>query len=200
MYLTSFHIINYHLKINIGKKWSKFTFLFYSSDVITRQSLCKSNAAFRQIHKQMVNLYRHIFCKLYFYIPLAKPSVTMPRGRSAASARSESSEMDVDGTGSIAFVIIINNKMLMLCLALPVAWMNSNNAITLFICCVWAESEIAKLQRQFRIMEGDRQAYNIQAREQIRKQQWISFVLTLHCQQCVFSFIWWAVCVLKGRK
>ncbi|XP_047438619.1 coiled-coil domain-containing protein 114 isoform X2 [Mugil cephalus] len=33
------------------------------------------------------------------------------------------------------------------------------------------ESEIAKLQRQFRIMEGDRQAYNIQAREQIRKQQ-----------------------------
>ncbi|KAM8916812.1 coiled-coil domain-containing protein 114 isoform 3-T3 [Spinachia spinachia] len=34
-----------------------------------------------------------------------------------------------------------------------------------------AESEIAKLQRQFRVMEGDRQAYNIQAREQIRKQQ-----------------------------
>uniref|UniRef100_A0A665UNL4 Coiled-coil domain containing 114 n=1 Tax=Echeneis naucrates TaxID=173247 RepID=A0A665UNL4_ECHNA len=34
-----------------------------------------------------------------------------------------------------------------------------------------AESEIAKLQRQFRIMEGDRQAYSIQAREQIRKQQ-----------------------------
>ncbi|XP_034724975.1 coiled-coil domain-containing protein 114 isoform X1 [Etheostoma cragini] len=55
----------------------------------------------------------------------------MPRGRSATSARSDSSEMDIDGT----------------------------------------ESEIAKLQRQFRIMEGDRQAYNIQAREQIRKQQ-----------------------------
>ncbi|XP_034724976.1 coiled-coil domain-containing protein 114 isoform X2 [Etheostoma cragini] len=53
----------------------------------------------------------------------------MPRGRSATSARSDSSEMDID------------------------------------------ESEIAKLQRQFRIMEGDRQAYNIQAREQIRKQQ-----------------------------
>nr|XP_019956998.1 PREDICTED: coiled-coil domain-containing protein 114-like [Paralichthys olivaceus]XP_019956999.1 PREDICTED: coiled-coil domain-containing protein 114-like [Paralichthys olivaceus]XP_019957000.1 PREDICTED: coiled-coil domain-containing protein 114-like [Paralichthys olivaceus] len=33
------------------------------------------------------------------------------------------------------------------------------------------ESELAKLQRQFRIMEGDRQAYSIQAREQIRKQQ-----------------------------
>ncbi|XP_028301889.1 coiled-coil domain-containing protein 114 [Gouania willdenowi] len=33
------------------------------------------------------------------------------------------------------------------------------------------ESEIARLQRQFRIMEGDRQAYNLQAREQIRKQQ-----------------------------
>ncbi|XP_070693343.1 coiled-coil domain-containing protein 114 [Pempheris klunzingeri] len=56
----------------------------------------------------------------------------MPRGRLATSARSDSSEMDLDGT---------------------------------------AESEIAKLQRQFRIMEGDRQAYNIQAREQIRKQQ-----------------------------
>ncbi|GAA6231981.1 coiled-coil domain-containing protein 114-like isoform X1 [Lates japonicus] len=55
----------------------------------------------------------------------------MPRGRSAISARSDSSEMDIDGT----------------------------------------ESEIAKLQRQFRIMEGDRQAYSIQAREQIRKQQ-----------------------------
>ncbi|XP_026161676.1 coiled-coil domain-containing protein 114 isoform X1 [Mastacembelus armatus] len=55
----------------------------------------------------------------------------MPRGRSATSAHSDSSEMDSDGT----------------------------------------ESEIAKLQRQFRIMEGDRQAYNIQAREQIRKQQ-----------------------------
>ncbi|XP_035518168.1 coiled-coil domain-containing protein 114 [Morone saxatilis] len=56
----------------------------------------------------------------------------MPRGRSATSARSDSSEMDADGT---------------------------------------AESEIARLQRQFRIMEGDRQAYNLQAREQIRKQQ-----------------------------
>nr|XP_020453588.1 coiled-coil domain-containing protein 63-like isoform X2 [Monopterus albus] len=55
----------------------------------------------------------------------------MPRGRSAPSARSDSSGMEIDGT----------------------------------------ESEIAKLQRQFRIMEGDRQAYNIQAREQIRKQQ-----------------------------
>ncbi|XP_019118474.1 coiled-coil domain-containing protein 114 isoform X1 [Larimichthys crocea] len=56
----------------------------------------------------------------------------MPRGRSARSACSDSSEMDTDGT---------------------------------------AESEIAKLQRQFRIMEGDRLAYNLQAQEQIRKQQ-----------------------------
>ncbi|TNN66222.1 hypothetical protein EYF80_023561 [Liparis tanakae] len=55
----------------------------------------------------------------------------MPLGRSTTSARSDSSEVDIDGT----------------------------------------ESEIAKLQRQFRIMEGDRQVYNIQAREQIRKQQ-----------------------------
>ncbi|XP_059184852.1 coiled-coil domain-containing protein 114 [Centropristis striata] len=55
----------------------------------------------------------------------------MLRGRLATSARSDSSEVDIDGT----------------------------------------ESEMARLQRQFRIMEGDRQAYNIQAREQIRKQQ-----------------------------
>ncbi|XP_042365878.1 coiled-coil domain-containing protein 114 [Plectropomus leopardus] len=55
----------------------------------------------------------------------------MPRGRSAKSARSDSSELDIDGT----------------------------------------ESEISRLQRQFRIMEGDRQAYSLQAREQIRKQQ-----------------------------
>uniref|UniRef100_A0A3Q4I0N5 Outer dynein arm docking complex subunit 1 n=1 Tax=Neolamprologus brichardi TaxID=32507 RepID=A0A3Q4I0N5_NEOBR len=55
----------------------------------------------------------------------------MPRGRSAASARSDYSEVDVDG----------------------------------------AVEEIAKLQRQFRIMEGDLQAYNMQTRKQIRKQQ-----------------------------
>ncbi|KAK5872650.1 hypothetical protein PBY51_013332 [Eleginops maclovinus] len=56
----------------------------------------------------------------------------MPRGRSVTSARSDGSDVDIDGT---------------------------------------AESEIAKLQRQFRIMEGDRQAYTIHAREQIRKQK-----------------------------
>ncbi|KAM3878034.1 coiled-coil domain-containing protein 114 [Diretmus argenteus] len=56
----------------------------------------------------------------------------MPRGRSATSAHSDGSEMDIDGI---------------------------------------AETELAKLQRQFRIMEGDRQAYNIQAQEQIRKQR-----------------------------
>lgn len=33
----------------------------------------------------------------------------MPQGRSATSARSESSEIDVDGTGNVAHVIIINN-------------------------------------------------------------------------------------------
>uniref|UniRef100_UPI0037E8BBB3 coiled-coil domain-containing protein 114 n=1 Tax=Semicossyphus pulcher TaxID=241346 RepID=UPI0037E8BBB3 len=55
----------------------------------------------------------------------------MPRGRSAVSARSDTSEMDIDGT----------------------------------------ESEMAKLQRQFKIMEGGRQAYNLQAKEQIRKQE-----------------------------
>ncbi|XP_069008117.1 coiled-coil domain-containing protein 114 [Embiotoca jacksoni] len=55
----------------------------------------------------------------------------MPQGRTSTSARTDNSEIDIDGT----------------------------------------ESEMAKLQRQFRIMEGDQQAYKIQAREQIRKQQ-----------------------------
>uniref|UniRef100_A0A8C6U070 Coiled-coil domain containing 114 n=1 Tax=Neogobius melanostomus TaxID=47308 RepID=A0A8C6U070_9GOBI len=51
----------------------------------------------------------------------------MPRGRSAISAQTDESEMDVDA------------------------------------------SEMAKLQRQFRIMDGDRQAYSIQARKQIQE-------------------------------
>lgn len=33
------------------------------------------------------------------------------------------------------------------------------------------ESEMAKLQRQFKIMERDRKRYGIQAREQIHKEQ-----------------------------
>ncbi|XP_041836702.1 coiled-coil domain-containing protein 114 [Melanotaenia boesemani] len=53
----------------------------------------------------------------------------MSQKRLATSARSDITEMDIDGT------------------------------------------EIAKLQRQLRIMEGDRQAYNNQAQEKIRKQQ-----------------------------
>lgn len=36
---------------------------------------------------------------LYFY--MVKPSVTMPRGRSAPSARSDGSEMDTDCTGIV---------------------------------------------------------------------------------------------------
>ncbi|KAK1799628.1 hypothetical protein P4O66_006087, partial [Electrophorus voltai] len=58
--------------------------------------------------------------------------VDMPRGRSATSVHSDSSEMDFDGI---------------------------------------AETEIGKLQRQFRIMEGDRQAYSIQSQEILRKQR-----------------------------
>ncbi|KAG9334232.1 hypothetical protein JZ751_008379, partial [Albula glossodonta] len=55
----------------------------------------------------------------------------MPRGRSATSILSDSSEMDIDGI---------------------------------------AESELAKLQRQFRIMEGDRQAYGTETQNLIRRQ------------------------------
>ncbi|KAG7472857.1 hypothetical protein MATL_G00113390 [Megalops atlanticus] len=56
----------------------------------------------------------------------------MPRGRSAVSIHSDSSEMDIDGI---------------------------------------AETELAKLQRQFRIMEGDRQAYSVETQNLIRRQQ-----------------------------
>ncbi|XP_067287564.1 coiled-coil domain-containing protein 114 [Pseudorasbora parva] len=56
----------------------------------------------------------------------------MPRGRSAASVLSDSSDLDFEGT---------------------------------------AETELEKLQRQFRILEGDRQAYSIQSQEKIRKQR-----------------------------
>lgn len=45
------------------------------------------------------------------YVCLLKPSVTMPRGRSAISARSDISEMDTDGTGN---VVVIDYSMLML--------------------------------------------------------------------------------------
>ncbi|MBN3307713.1 CCD63 protein, partial [Amia calva] len=55
----------------------------------------------------------------------------MPRGRSATSVHSDSSEMDIDGI---------------------------------------AESELAKLQRQFRIMEGDRQAYGVESQDLINRQ------------------------------
>ncbi|XP_072522401.1 coiled-coil domain-containing protein 114 isoform X2 [Salminus brasiliensis] len=37
--------------------------------------------------------------------------------------------------------------------------------------CTTAETEMGKLQRQFRTMEGDRQAYNLQSQELIRKQR-----------------------------
>uniref|UniRef100_A0A4W4HMA8 ODAD1 central coiled coil region domain-containing protein n=1 Tax=Electrophorus electricus TaxID=8005 RepID=A0A4W4HMA8_ELEEL len=66
----------------------------------------------------------------------------MPRGRSATSVHSDSSEMDFDGI---------------------------------------AETEIGKLQRQFRIMEGDRQAYSIQSQEILRKQR---SEIPLHAQHC----------------
>ncbi|XP_076861674.1 coiled-coil domain-containing protein 114 isoform X2 [Brachyhypopomus gauderio] len=56
----------------------------------------------------------------------------MPRGRSATSVHTDSSDMDLDGI---------------------------------------AETEMGKLQRQFRIMEGDRQAYSVQSQELLRKQR-----------------------------
>ncbi|CAB1353424.1 unnamed protein product [Coregonus sp. 'balchen'] len=56
----------------------------------------------------------------------------MPRGRSATSVHSDSSDMDIDGI---------------------------------------AETEMGKLQRQFRIMGGDRLAYSIQSQDHIRRQR-----------------------------
>lgn len=45
-----------------------------------------------------------------------------------------------------------------------------------------AESELAKLERQFRILDRDGRAYNRQAREQIHRQRWGSTTWTRHFQ------------------
>lgn len=45
-----------------------------------------------------------------------------------------------------------------------------------------AESELAKLERQFRILDRDGKAYNRQAREQIHRQRWGSTTPTRHFQ------------------
>ncbi|KAH0626484.1 hypothetical protein JD844_001483 [Phrynosoma platyrhinos] len=45
------------------------------------------------------------------------------------------------------------------------------NSLSLhWICVLPAEVELAKLQRQFRLLEGDRHAYNLESRETIRRQ------------------------------
>jgi hypothetical protein len=43
--------------------------------------------------------------------------------------------------------------------------------VLVYVVLVIAETEMGKLQRQFRIMDGDRQAYTIQSQELIRKQR-----------------------------
>lgn len=87
----------------------------------------------------------------------------MPRGKSAISAISDDSGMDVDASGNLKRNIINNILFFM------VTSVYFNNKMITHM--IFTLSEIAKLQRQFRIMEGDRQAYSIQARKQIRKQE-----------------------------
>ncbi|XP_029950711.1 coiled-coil domain-containing protein 114 [Salarias fasciatus] len=83
----------------------------------------------------------------------------MSQKRLASSTRSETSEMDLDGTGTFGVNAGLSD------VTLPV--LRSK-----LVCHISeAESEFVKLQRQLRVMERDRQAYSIQAREQIRKQQ-----------------------------
>lgn len=72
--------------------------------------------------------------------------------------------MDMDGAGNVQYLIIDIKWWYLTIIVLSVT-------VIYMMGFFLAESEITKLQRQFRIMEGDRQAYNIQAREQIRKQQ-----------------------------
>lgn len=87
----------------------------------------------------------------------------MNRGRAAPSARSDSSEMDAEGTGNV--LLDMNNY----CYSPPIVYVGKTS--TNVRLTVSTESEITRLKRQLRIMEGERHAYDFQTREQIRKQE-----------------------------
>ncbi|XP_078467712.1 outer dynein arm-docking complex subunit 1-like isoform X2 [Lampetra planeri] len=71
----------------------------------------------------------------------------MPRGRSARSPLSDMSDVDLDGLGN---------------LIPPHVWPYKGLAT--------GEGELSKLQRQCRIIEGDRQTYNMESQDLIRRQ------------------------------
>ena len=107
----------------------------------------------------------------------------MPRGRSASSFRSESSDIDIDGIGMIKLRLcnnivtqVMKNTLFLsfrFCPSLLCLVQLIEEALHV-LCVLWctsADTEMVKLQRQFRIMEGDRKAYSIQSQELIRKQR-----------------------------
>lgn len=87
----------------------------------------------------------------------------MNRGRAAPSARSDTSEMDAEGTGNV--MLDMNNYWY----SPPDVYVGETSINACL--AVHTESEITRLKRQLRIMEGERHAYDFQTREQIRKQQ-----------------------------
>lgn len=89
----------------------------------------------------------------------------MSLGRNAKSGHSESSEMDIDGMSGLYLIVLSLLSITPFC--------SQCYFSTCFTTCLefCQASDIAKLQRQFRIMEGDGQAYSTQAREQICKHQ-----------------------------
>lgn len=83
----------------------------------------------------------------------------MAHRRSAQSAPSCISEREADGTHVVNFITFsVSSYMLK----------TGRKNISVFFK---AESELAKLERQFRILDRDGKAYNRQAREQIHKQR-----------------------------
>lgn len=83
----------------------------------------------------------------------------MAHRRLTQSAPSYVSEREADGTRVVQFINFHS-------------WCRSTSVKRHKRECVFAaESDLAKLERQFRIMDRDGKKYNRQAREQIHKQQ-----------------------------
>lgn len=101
----------------------------------------------------------------------------MPRGRSANSVRSDSSDLDFDGIGmQMQWLLIIKN------------YYHADECFYATSCLCPVETEMEKLQRQFRIMERDRQAYSIQSQEKIRKQRSVPPSMSLNAFRRFFVF------------
>lgn len=114
--------------------------------------------------------------------------VTMANRRLTQSAPSYVSEREADGTRVVHFINFHSR-----CRSTSV---QRHEHEWVFV----AESDLIKLERQFRIMDRDGKMYNRQAREQIHKQQWRNtFSKPPACKDFVAPFDW-LFDVTSGRK